>query len=144
MPVPRAVYLFPGPDALPFGEVSQMYSSLDDLSREGVVLIVFDGTWKHAKEMVVASLSFISKFAVQVCLEFDAAVDGGTIFDSELILRKEPFAGCMSTMEAVARCLRALEPNGTDIESRIIEVLRAMVSFQACYLKPFRPRNTKS
>lgn len=129
-----------GPDALPFGEVNQVYSSLDDAGREGLVLIVFDGTWKHAKEMVAASRSFLSKFAVQVCLDFDSSTDGGTIFDSELILRKEPFAGCMSTMEAVARCLRVLEPDGADIESRIIEVLRAMVSFQASYLKPLRPR----
>ncbi|XP_047964032.1 tRNA-uridine aminocarboxypropyltransferase 2 isoform X2 [Salvia hispanica] len=140
LPLPRAVYLFPGPDALPFGEVSRMHSSLDDAGRGGLVLIVFDGTWKHAKEMLVASLSFISKFAVPVCLDFDAAADGGTIFDSELILRKEPFAGCVSTMEAVARCLHVLEPDGPDIASRIIEVLRAMVSFQACYLKPLRPR----
>ncbi|KAL1549955.1 tRNA-uridine aminocarboxypropyltransferase 2-like [Salvia divinorum] len=140
MPLPRAVYLFPGPDALPFGEVSCMHSSLDDAGMDGLVLIVFDGTWKHAKEMLVASLSFISKFAMSVCLDFDVAADGGTIFDSELILRKESFAGCVSTMEAVARCLHVLEPDGPDIESSIIEVLRAMVSFQACYLKPLRPR----
>lgn len=125
---------------MPFSEVRQIHPSLDDITEEGLVLIVFDGTWKHAKEMVVASSPFLSKFAVQVCLDFDAAKDGGTIFDSELILRKEPFAGCMSTMEAVARCLRVLEANGDDIESRIIEVLRAMVSFQASYLKPLRPR----
>ncbi|PIN24575.1 putative protein, contains DTW domain [Handroanthus impetiginosus] len=136
----RALYLFPGPNALPFVEFNRVNSSLDDVGRKELVLIVFDGTWKHAKEMVLASLSFLSKFAIQVCLDFDAGVDGGTIFDSELILRKEPFAGCMSTMEAVARCLRVLEPNGIDIESRIIEVLRAMVSFQACFLKPMKPR----
>ncbi|KAL8493981.1 hypothetical protein ACS0TY_024962 [Phlomoides rotata] len=138
----RAFYLFPGPEALPLVEVNQTYSCLDDAGRDGdgVVLIVFDGTWKHAKEMVIASLPFLSKFAVQVCLDFDTAVDGGTIFDSELILRKEPFGGCMSTMEAVARSVRVLEPNGIDIESRIIEVLRAMVSFQAGFLKHLRPR----
>lgn len=111
-----------------------------DVERHNLVLIIFDGTWKHAKEMVLASSPFLSKFAVQVCLDFDASVDGGTIFDSELILRKEPFAGCMSTMEAVARCLRVLEPNGVDIESKVIEVLRAMVSFQASFLKPLKPR----
>lgn len=111
-----------------------------DVERHNLLLIMFDGTWKHAKEMVLASSSFLSKFAVQVGLDFDASVDGGTIFDSELILRKEPFAGCMSTMEAVARCLRVLEPNGVDIESKVIEVLRAMVSFQASFLKPFKPR----
>ncbi|KAK6125208.1 hypothetical protein DH2020_041052 [Rehmannia glutinosa] len=139
-PLGRALYLFPGPKALPFVEVSRAYSSHDNVDNNDLVLIVFDGTWKHAKEMVLASLSFLSKFAIQVCLAFDDGVDGGTIFDSELILRKEPFAGCMSTMEAVARCLRVLERNGIDIESRIIKVLRAMVSFQTCFLKPLKPR----
>ncbi|KAL3819794.1 hypothetical protein ACJIZ3_005699 [Penstemon smallii] len=140
LPFRRALYLFPGSNALPFTEISRDNSSVDPVSMNELVLIVFDGTWKHAKEMMLASLSFLSSFAVQVCLDFDAKVDGGTIFDSDLILRKEPFAGCMSTMEAVARCLRVLEPNGIEIESRIIEVLRAMVSFQACFLKPMKPR----
>ncbi|KAL6530468.1 hypothetical protein OROMI_028357 [Orobanche minor] len=135
-PPGRALYLFPGPNATPLPEVTRECSNLDD----NLVLIIFDGTWKHAKEMMHASLSFISKFAIQVRLHFDAGVDGGNIFDSELILRKEPFAGCMSTMEAVARCLRVLEPNGVHIESRIIDVLRAMVSFQTYFLKPTRPR----
>ncbi|KAL8041442.1 hypothetical protein ABFX02_10G165800 [Erythranthe guttata] len=137
LPLGRALYLFPGPNALPLVEANRVYSSFDDVSKDDLVLIVFDGTWKHAKEMVLASIPFLSKFAVQVCLDFDAGIKGGTIFDSELILRKEPFGGCVSTMEAVARCLRVLEPNnGVDIESKVIEVLRAMVSFQACFLKP--------
>ncbi|KAG8371959.1 hypothetical protein BUALT_Bualt12G0017000 [Buddleja alternifolia] len=141
LPLNRALYLFPGPNAYPLSELNRFKSSLDNISADNnFILIFFDGTWKHAKEMVSASSSFLSKFAVQVCLDFDVGVNGGTIFDSELILRKEPFAGCMSTMEAVARCLRFLEPNGIDIESKIIEVLRAMVSFQACFLKPFKPR----
>lgn len=102
--------------------------------------MVFDGTWKHAKEMLHASLSFLSKFAVQACLDYDDRIEGGTIFESDLTLRKEPFSGCMSTMEAVARCLRLLEPNGIAIESRLIGVLRAMVKFQVSFLKPMKPR----
>ncbi|KAL3637231.1 hypothetical protein CASFOL_019530 [Castilleja foliolosa] len=125
-PINRALYLFPGPNASSIVETSRAYPRHDNADMDDPVLIVFDGTWKHAKEMVLASLSFLSKFAIQVCLDFDVGANGGTIFDSELILRKEPFAGCMSTMEAVARCLRVLEPDGFDIESRIIEVLRAM------------------
>lgn len=105
-----------------------------------LVLIVFDGTWKHAKEMVSASLPFLSKFASRVCLNYDVGVEGGNIFESDLILRKEPFRGCMSTMEAVARSLRVLEPRGIEIEERLISVLRAMVRFQASYLKPVKPR----
>lgn len=86
-----------------------------------------------------ASLPFLSKFAIRVCLEFDIGIEGGTIFDSELILRKEPFSGCMSTMEAIARALCVLEPRGVEIEGRLVEVLRAMVRFQVFYLKPMNP-----
>ncbi|KAL2466044.1 DTW domain-containing protein [Abeliophyllum distichum] len=137
----RALYLFPGLNALPLAEINQKKSSFDDDDMNDHVLVAFDGTWRHAKEMVHASLPFLSKFSLQACLDFDAGVGGPTIFDSDLILRREPFGGCMSTMEAVARCLRVLESNGIEIESRIIEVLRTMVSFQACFLKPMKPRH---
>lgn len=112
----------------------------DDNVMSNLVLVAFDATWKHAKEMVQASLPFLSKFATQVSLPCSAEVDGPTIFSSELTLRKEPFSGCMSTMEAIARCLRVLEPNGAEIESRLIELLRDMVRFQASFLKPMKPR----
>ncbi|XP_075512795.1 tRNA-uridine aminocarboxypropyltransferase A [Primulina tabacum] len=140
-PFRRALFLFPGSDALALADVSQVQPSLDYADENSHVLIVFDGTWKHAKEMLLASLPFLSKFAIQVCLGFDVRLDGDSIFNSGLILRKEPFAGCMSTMEAVARCLRILEPNGVEIESRIIVVLKAMVGFQASFLKS-RPKLT--
>ncbi|CAI9099913.1 OLC1v1036808C1 [Oldenlandia corymbosa var. corymbosa] len=139
---PRAIYLFPGKDASPLTEIKNWKSSSDDdIDTRHFVLIVFDGTWKHAKEMLQASSLFLSKFAVQACLEYDDKIDGGTIYESDLTLRKEPFSGCMSTMEAVARCLRLLEPNGTEVESRLIEVLSTMVKFQASYLmKPIKHR----
>lgn len=87
-----------------------------------------------------SSEEFLSKFATRVCLDSDENVDGGSIYDSELILRKEPHGGCVSTMEAVARCLGAVESNGAEIERRLIGVLREMVRFQAGYVKPMNPR----
>lgn len=90
--------------------------------------------------MVSASEEFLAKFAKRVCLDIDENVSGGSIYDSELILRKEPFGGCVSTMEAVARTLRVLEPNGPEIEGKLIEVLREMVRLQASFLKPMKPR----
>ncbi|KAI3750279.1 hypothetical protein L2E82_20913 [Cichorium intybus] len=136
----HAAFLFPGTDPTPSMEINQWKSSFGDDDSNKFVLIAFDGTWKHAKEMVCASFPFLSKFATQVCLTYDVNVDGGTIYSSELILRKEPFGGCMSTMEAIARCLQVLEPNGVEIESKLISVLRTMVSFQASFLKPSKPR----
>lgn len=136
----QAVFLFPGTDSLPSTEISEWRSSTEAINEKNYVLIAFDGTWKHAKEMVQGSLPFLSKFAVQVSLNYDASVDGLTIYDSDLTLRKEPFGGCMSTMEAVARCLRVLETNGDKIEVKIVDVLRTMVKLQAGFLKPMKPR----
>lgn len=136
----RAVFLFPGNDSMPSIEIDHWHSTLTDANSKGIVLIVFDGTWKHAKEMVSASLPFLLKFATCVCLNYDVVVAGGSIFDSELILRKEPFGGCMSTLEAVARALRVLEPAGGEIEEKLVSVLKAMVSFQSCHLKPMKAR----
>lgn len=92
-----------------------------------------------------ASDEYLSKFAKRACLDFDEKVNGGSIYDSELLLRKEPFGGYVSTMEAVARTLKVLEPNGFEIESKLIEVLRDMVRLQASYLKPtkLRPKLAK-
>ncbi|CAM8963768.1 unnamed protein product [Rhodiola kirilowii] len=102
------------------------------------VLIAFDGTWNHAREMVAASMEFLSKFAVRVCLECDESVEGMSIYDSELILRKEPYQGCVSTAEAVARVLSVIEPNGAGVETerKLIRVLGQMVKLQKGFLKP--------
>lgn len=82
----------------------------------------------------------MSGFATRVCLGFDESAGGGTIYDSDLVLRKEPFRGCVTTMEAVARTLAVVEPNGPEIEDRLIGVLREMVRLQAGFLKPIKPR----
>ena len=42
-------------------------------------------------------------------------------------------------MEVVAMALRVLEPNGVEVESRLIGILREMVRLQAGFLKP-RPK----
>ncbi|KAK1370487.1 tRNA-uridine aminocarboxypropyltransferase [Heracleum sosnowskyi] len=139
------VFLFPASKTMPSVDIEEWKSlhaddNADDNVMSNLVLIVFDATWKHAKEMVHASLPFLTKFATQVSLPISVEVDGASIFSSELTLRKEPFSGCMSTMEAIARCLRVLEQNGDEIESRLIELLRDMVKFQASFLKPMKPR----
>ncbi|KAD4584695.1 hypothetical protein E3N88_22296 [Mikania micrantha] len=61
----QAAFLFPGTDPAPSMEINRWLSSFGDTNMNKFVLIVFDGTWKHAKEMVSASLPFMSKFATQ-------------------------------------------------------------------------------
>ncbi|VVA30360.1 PREDICTED: DTW [Prunus dulcis] len=137
---PPAIYLFPPTKASPAVSLSDLPSSPVP-TYSPLVLIAFDATWKHAREMVKASEGFLSTFASRVCLDVDESASGGSIYDSELVLRKEPFGGCVSTMEAVARALGVIEPNGVEIEARLIRVLRDMVASQARYLKtPAKPR----
>ncbi|KAK7396241.1 hypothetical protein VNO78_17105 [Psophocarpus tetragonolobus] len=130
---PPALFLFPS--AAPALHLSALPPA-----RPGLLLIAFDATWQHAREMVRASHDFLSHFATRVSLSVDETLHGGSIYDSELILRKEPFAGCVSTLEAVARALRVLEPNGLQIEDSLLRVLREMVRLQAGFLKPVKPR----
>lgn len=125
---------------MPSVDISEWRSSSNSECIDGFVLIVFDGTWQHAKEMMYASLPFLSKFATCICFSCDYEVGGGSIYNSDLILKKEPYKGCMSTMEAVARVLRFLEPAGLEVEAKLVEVLKSMVRLQACYLKPTKPR----
>ncbi|XP_010505980.1 PREDICTED: DTW domain-containing protein 2-like [Camelina sativa] len=141
----RTIYLFPSSPSSPAVTISE-FKSLNqrDISNPPPLrLIVFDATWKHASEMVKASEEVLREAgAVRVCLDtgIDASVSGGTIYDSELVLRKEPFGGCVTTAEAVARCLGAIEPDGEEIERKLISVLKEMVRLQSKFLKPMNPR----
>ncbi|KAJ8900057.1 hypothetical protein K2173_024173 [Erythroxylum novogranatense] len=135
-PPPPMFYLFPhtpSSAAVPLSELKAEKGRL--------VLIVFDATWKHAKEMVKASEGFLSKLATRVCLDgFDKEVEGESIYESELVLRKEPWGGCVSTMEAVARWLGAVEEGGAAVEETLVGVLKEAVKLQAQFLKPMKPR----
>ncbi|KAI8562260.1 hypothetical protein RHMOL_Rhmol03G0021100 [Rhododendron molle] len=102
----RAVYLFPGTDSSPAIDNSKCQSSLHGSYISKYVLIAFDGTWKHTKEMVQeGALQQVHEHNGGYCTSF---------------------------------CV--LEPHGVEIEGRLVEVLRAVVRFQACYLNPMKPR----
>ncbi|MBA0800548.1 hypothetical protein Gohar_010974, partial [Gossypium harknessii] len=139
---PPAIYLFPPSPTAPAVTLSQLKSSnLLNYETTPLLLIVFDATWKHAKEMVSVSEGVLKGLASRVCLDgVDENVTGGSIYDNELVLRKEPFGGCVSTLEAVARCLGVIEPNGDEVQGVLIGVLREMVRLQAGFLKPLKPR----
>ncbi|WCJ33470.1 DTW domain-containing protein [Euphorbia peplus] len=140
---PRAAtfYLFPPSPSSPALTLSELKKEVQIGKSSPAVLIVFDATWKHAREMVKSSEGYLGKFARRVCLdEFDEGMEGGSIYDSELVLRKEPCGGCVSTLEAVARWLGAVEENGPEIEERLIGLLKETVRIQAQFLKPMKPR----
>ncbi|XP_051206584.1 tRNA-uridine aminocarboxypropyltransferase A-like [Lolium perenne] len=134
-PSPNPVLLlFPSPAA---ADLASWCRSTPPSARANPTLLLLDGTWQLAKEMHAASLPFLSSFVVPVSLPVDSGVDGDSMFESELVVKKEPHKGCMSTMEAAARALRLLEPEGrgAEIEETMVRVLRAMVAFQAEHLQ---------
>ncbi|BBN01995.1 tRNA-uridine aminocarboxypropyltransferase [Marchantia polymorpha subsp. ruderalis] len=103
-------------------------------------LLIVDGTWQHAKEMVKASAPFLEDFVTNVSLPHDVSREGWGMGDMDSILRKEPFAGCVSTMEAIARALGILELDGPRIETTLLSVLQEMVNLQASHFSPLKPR----
>jgi DTW domain-containing protein YfiP len=87
----RAALLFPGPGAVPAAGRAGSPPSL---------LVVVDGTWHQAERMIARSrlLSALPRLSV--------APDGGEGYGD---LRREPGAHCLSTLEAIALALSALE-----------------------------------
>lgn len=93
---------------------------------------------RQTKEMHAGSQPFLSSpGVVPSALPVDSCADGDSMFESDLVVRKEPRKGCVSTMEAVARALRLLEPEGKGamVEETMLGVLRAMVAFQTEHLQ---------
>uniref|UniRef100_A0A7N0TPG5 tRNA-uridine aminocarboxypropyltransferase n=1 Tax=Kalanchoe fedtschenkoi TaxID=63787 RepID=A0A7N0TPG5_KALFE len=135
----KAAYLFPPTKQSSSTPLSDLRNACPLPRFE--VLIAFDGTWNHAREMVAASMEFLSAFSVRVCLECDERAEGKSMYESELILRKEPYQGCVSTAEAVARVLGVIEPGGMETESQLVHALGQMVKLQKGFLnKPAHRR----
>jgi DTW domain-containing protein YfiP len=108
---PGAALLYPGPGVAPAA------------SRAGAPpswLVVVDGTWHQAERMIGRSriLSALPRLSVQP--------DGGTGYDD---LRREPEAHCLSTLEAVALALGAIEGDPARFEP-MREAFRRMVAQQ--------------
>ncbi|KAG0519745.1 hypothetical protein BDA96_08G012900 [Sorghum bicolor] len=136
-PTPRGpvLLLYPSPAA---SDLTSWCRSTPRPARAAPTLLLLDGTWKQAKEMHAASLPVLTSLGiVPVALPVDGSADGDSMFESDLVVRKEPRKGCVSTMEAVARALRLLEPeeNGAVVEEAMLGVLRAMVAFQTEHLQ---------
>ncbi|CAD6269009.1 unnamed protein product [Miscanthus lutarioriparius] len=135
-PTPGPVLLFyPSPAA---SDLASWCRSTPRPARAAPTLLLLDGTWRQAREMHAASLPVLSSLGVvPVALPVDSCADGDSMFESDLVVSKEPRKGCVSTMEAVARALRLLEPdgNGAMVEETMLGVLRAMVAFQTEHLQ---------
>ena len=108
---PGAALLYPGPGAVPAAARAGAPPSW---------LVVVDGTWHQAERMIGRSrtLSALPRLSVEP--------DGGKGYDA---LRREPEAHCLSTLEAVALALGALEGDAARFEP-MRAAFRKMVAHQ--------------
>ncbi|KAL4150608.1 hypothetical protein PRNP1_010010 [Phytophthora ramorum] len=127
--------LFPDEDARPLSPAS----GVADTGKR-VLLIVIDGTWKEAKKIARRNRSHWEKAACEweargaswqyICLDGEEGeAPTRSIYGD---LRREPMEGCMSTLEAVASALVALEPkeSGRRVHKALLQAFKGMVSIQ--------------
>lgn len=85
-------------------------------------LLVLDGTWVHARKMYEAQTWLHSLRHVRL------SPDHPSLYR----VRRQPGAGCLSTIEAIVLALRILEPQTTGLEA-LLRAFCAMVDRQAAY-----------
>jgi DTW domain-containing protein len=107
---PGAALLFPGPGA----------TAADAFAGEPGVLVVVDGTWLQAEKMLLVNPSLASLPRVTLSPGHESGYGA---------LRREPEAGHLSTIEAVAHALGALERD-PDRFAPMVRAFRRMVELQ--------------
>lgn len=82
-------------------------------------LLVLDGTWHHARYLFrdVPGLAQLPRYSIDPPAP------------SHYRLRKEPAADFVSTIEAIAYCLKILEPDNRDVD-RLLDVFHEMIDRQ--------------
>jgi len=107
---PASYVLFPGPDATP----------IEQLPRDrAVTLVVLDGTWWQARKLLKLNPTIAALPRVAFRPHRPSAY----------VIRREPAAFCVSTIEALAEVLKVIEPDGGRF-ARLLDPFHAMVSRQ--------------
>ena len=143
-----SLLLFPGDDAVTLDDISDVHQQLAKHCKEDTItsalsndnsiqsnnkylLIIVDGTWKQAKQILRNSPSILQKCQ---SVQF-TSTSQISIYDS---IRKQPDSHCLSTLESCERTLQLLEPN-TDNDNmklashHLLSTLKAMILTQMKY-----------
>jgi DTW domain-containing protein YfiP len=103
----QPLLLFPGPSAVSLDDCSNHDSEqthlLQNIKSNNQLLILIDGTWSQAKNIIKQSPELMN-----CCQQIQFQSENDSIYD---IVRKEPQKHCISTLEACAQALLFLEPN---------------------------------
>jgi DTW domain-containing protein YfiP len=100
----KPLLLFPGPSAISLDDDSSNYDThLSQIKSEHQLLILIDGTWSQAKNMIKQSPELVN-----CCRPIQFQSESDSLYDT---VRKEPQKHFVSTLEACAQALIFLEPD---------------------------------
>jgi len=116
LPGERTLLLYPGPGSI---ELTSEYVDSLVSSKERVTLVVPDGSWRQAAKVQHREPGLAA--ATRVRLPTGQK-------PSEFVLRKEPNAEAVCTLEAIARSLGVLEgERGPEVQAMLEALLRKMI-----------------
>ncbi|CAL8104290.1 unnamed protein product [Calicophoron daubneyi] len=98
--------LYPHPEAVNADACKPVYNPSGSTAKSRW-LVVLDGTWIQARQMLTGSSYLLS--LPKVCLPPDPST--GEFEPSAFVVRRQPFPNAVSTVEAVARILDFWEPH---------------------------------
>jgi DTW domain-containing protein YfiP len=117
---PATYVLFPGPGSVPVAQLPR---------DRAITIVVLDGTWPQARKLLRLNPAIAALPRVAFC----------PVKPSAYVIRREPAAFCVSTIEALAEILTALEPEGGPFE-RLLDPFHAMVKRQLWFQAEVRSR----
>ncbi len=126
------VLLYPGRDAINLSDDAQAPALPDRLGRRRLLVLLLDATWSGARKMLRLSptLQRLPR------LMFTPSAP------SRYVIKQQPQAGCLSTLEAVHELLLVLERRGLDRypdSAQLLEIFQRMQDFQIrCAADPAR------
>jgi DTW domain-containing protein YfiP len=118
-PANHCVVLYPGARSLDIGALPPEERRAWVPADRRLVVFVIDGTWFCAKKMLGGSPN----------LQRLPQIRFSPVNESEYVIRKQPRPHCLSTLEAVHRLLRILEP-GAEHHDSLLDLFRGMVARQ--------------
>ncbi|XP_065559875.1 tRNA-uridine aminocarboxypropyltransferase 2-like [Artemia franciscana] len=106
------VLLYPGRDS------KNIYEAAVELDRPYTIILI-DGTWAQAN--AIYNISPVLHYLTKVTLKIDGF--------SEYVIRTQPSASCLSSVETAAIALSVLE-NDDSIKTKLLAPLRTLCDFQ--------------
>jgi len=130
-PAHQSVMLYPGADSINLSALNGQAHSVPFASDKKLVIFVIDGTWATARKMVRHSRNLHALPKVSFSLDKP----------SNFRVRKQPAAGCYSTIEAIHQVIELAAPySGFSLASRrhdnLLAVFDKMVEQQLQFVPP--------